>query len=202
MEQTRQRLIIGMSGASGVPIAVELLRQLRDVPDIESHLVYTESFERTVSLETELTMEDIRSLADRVYDNCDIGAGPASGTFLTLGMIVVPCSMKTLAGIVSGYSDNLLLRAADVTLKERRKLVLVARECPLGTIHLRNLYEASRLGAVILPPVLSYYNRPESVEDCTRHIVGKILDQFAVACRGMNRWDGEDSVCTERSSEK
>lgn len=112
-----------------------------------------------------------------------------SGTFLTAGMVVVPCSMKTLAGIVSGYSDSLLLRAADVTLKERRRLVLVARECPLGTIHLRNMYEASQLGAVILPPVLSYYNHPVSLEDCTRHIAGKILDQFGLEPEGIKRWN-------------
>lgn len=103
-------------------------------------------------------------------------------------MVVVPCSMKTLAGIVSGYSDNLLLRAADVTLKERRRLVLVTRECPFGTLHLRNMYEASQLGAVILPPVLSYYNNPGSIEDCTRHIAGKILDQFDLEPEGMKRW--------------
>lgn len=184
----RQRIIVGMSGASGIPIAVELLKQLQNVPDIESHLVYTKSAEITIPLESELSLEEIRNLADTVYDNCNIGAGPASGTFRAIGMVVVPCSMKTLAGIVSGYSDNLLLRAADVTLKERRKLVLVTRECPLGTVHLRNMYEASQLGAVIVPPVLSYYNHPETLEDCTRHIVGKILDQFEIECDGMKRW--------------
>lgn len=142
----------------------------------------------TIPLEAESSLDDIRNLADVVYDNGSIGAGPASGTFRTMGMVVVPCSMKTLAGIVSGYSDSLLLRAADVTLKERRKLVLVTRECPLGTLHLRNMYEASQLGAVILPPVLSYYNHPESLEDCTRHIAGKVLDQFGLEPEGMKRW--------------
>lgn len=186
--QMKKRLIVGISGASGIPIAVEVLRQLKNIPDIETHLVYSRGAEITLPLETELSLADIRSLADVVYDNSNIGAGPASGTFRTIGMVVVPCSMKTLAGIVSGYSDNLLLRAADVTLKERRKLVLVTRECPLGTIHLRNMYEASQLGAVIIPPVLSYYNHPESLEDCTRHIVGKILDQFALEPKGMKRW--------------
>lgn len=186
--QMKKRLIVGISGASGIPIAVEVLRQLKNIPDIETHLVYSRGAEITLPLETELSLADIRSLADVVYDNSNIGAGPASGTFRTIGMVVVPCSMKTLAGIVSGYSDNLLLRAADVTLKERRKLVLVTRECPLGTIHLRNMCEASQLGAVIIPPVLSYYNHPESLEDCTRHIVGKILDQFALEPKGMKRW--------------
>lgn len=184
----KKRLVVGLSGASGIPIAVEILRQLKNIPDIETHLVYTKGAELTAGLETELTLSDIRELADVVYDNSNIGAGPASGTFRTIGMIVCPCSMKTLAGIVSGYSDNLLLRAADVTLKERRKLVLVTRECPLGTIHLRNMFEASQLGAIIVPPVLSYYNHPESLEDCTRHIAGKVLDQFELEPEGMKRW--------------
>ncbi|MEZ3462442.1 MAG: UbiX family flavin prenyltransferase [Lachnospiraceae bacterium] len=184
----KRRIIVGISGASGIPVAVEVLRQLKNMSDIETHLVYTESAERTITFETELSLMQIRGLADIVYDNSNIGAGPASGTFRTLGMVVVPCSMKTLAGIVSGYSDNLLLRAADVTLKERRRLVLVTRECPFGTLHLRNMYEASQLGAVILPPVLSYYNNPGSIEDCTRHIAGKILDQFDLEPEGMKRW--------------
>ena len=184
----KRRIIVGISGASGIPVAVEVLRQLKNMSDIETHLVYTESAERTITFETELSLMQIRGLADIVYDNSNIGAGPASGTFRTLGMVVVTCSMKTLAGIVSGYSDNLLLRAADVTLKERRRLVLVTRECPFGTLHLRNMYEASQLGAVILPPVLSYYNNPGSIEDCTRHIAGKILDQFDLEPEGMKRW--------------
>ena len=184
----KRRIIVGISGASGIPVAVEVLRQLKNMSDIETHLVYTESAERTITFETELSLMQIRGLAYIVYDNSNIGAGPASGTFRTLGMVVVPCSMKTLAGIVSGYSDNLLLRAADVTLKERRRLVLVTRECPFGTLHLRNMYEASQLGAVILPPVLSYYNNPGSIEDCTRHIAGKILDQFDLEPEGMKRW--------------
>ena len=184
----KRRIIVGISGASGIPVAVEVLRQLKNMSDIETHLVYTESAERTITFETELSLMQIRGLAEIVYDNSNIGAGPASGTFRTLGMVVVPCSMKTLAGIVSGYSDNLLLRAADVTLKERRRLVLVTRECPFGTLHLRNMYEASQLGAVILPPVLSYYNNPGSIEDCTRHIAGKILDQFDLEPEGMKRW--------------
>lgn len=184
----KKRLIVGLSGASGVPVAVEVLRQLKNMPDIETHLICTRGAEMTIPLETELSLKQISDLADMVYDNTNIGAGPASGTFRTMGMVIVPCSMKTLAGIVSGYSDSLLLRAADVTLKERRKLVLVTRECPLGTIHLRNMYKASQFGAVILPPVLSYYNHPDTLEDCTRHIAGKILDQFGFEPEGMKRW--------------
>lgn len=194
-----RRLVVGVSGASGAPLAVELLRQLRKLREnadpegdpisrLEVHLVVTRGGEMTLGQETGLERKELESLADVVHENSDIGASIASGSFRTMGMIVVPCSMKTVAGIVGGYSDNLLLRAADVTLKERRKLVLVAREAPLGTLHLRNLYEASQLGAVILPPMLTYYNHPESVEDCTRHIVGKILDQFDLEGEGYRRW--------------
>ena len=135
-------------------------------------------------------MGEICALADVVYDNKDIGAAIASGTYRTAGMVVVPCSMKTVAGIHSGYTDNLLLRAADVTLKERRKLILVARECPFNTIHLRKLYELSQMGVEILPPMLTYYNHPQMVADCTRHIVGKILDRFDVEGEDFRRWNG------------
>lgn len=187
----KKRIVVGMSGASGAPIAVELLRQLQNYRELlETHLVVTRGAEMTLAQESDLGLEQLYELADVVYDNQNIGAGPASGSFKTLGMIVVPCSMKTLAGIVSGYSENLLLRAADVTLKERRKLVLVPRECPLGTIHLRNMLEASQLGAVVIPPVMSYYNAPKSLDDCNRHIVGKILEQFDLEGEEYHRWGG------------
>ena len=184
----KKRLVIGMSGASGAPLTIELLKQLQQYRDIESHLIVTKGAQMTLEQETEYTLEQLYALADEVHDNHNIGAGPASGSYRTMGMIVIPCSMKTLAGIVSGYSDNLVLRSADVTLKERRKLVLVTREAPLGTIHLRNMYEASQLGAVIIPPVLSYYNHPKTIEDCNRHIVGKILDQFDLEGLEFHRW--------------
>lgn len=173
-----KRLIVGVSGASGAPLAVELLRRLRACPDVETHLVMTHGAALTLPQETGLTPEELAALADVTYDNGSLGAAIASGSFKTLGMAVVPCSMKTVAGIVTGYSDNLLLRAADVCLKERRRLVLVARESPLSTLHLRNLYEASRLGAVILPPMPAYYRHPQTVEDCTRYTVERILAQF------------------------
>ena len=185
----KKRLIVGMSGASGAPLTIELLQQMQAYRDtIEVHFVMTRGAQMTLRQETDYTEEQLYQLADKVYDNDNIGDGPASGSFRTMGMVVVPCSMKTLAGIVSGYSDNLLLRAADVTLKEHRKLVLVPRECPLSTIHLRNMYEAGQAGAVIIPPVLSYYNRPESLSDCTTHIVGKILDQFDLESTDFHRW--------------
>lgn len=189
-----KRLVIGMSGASGAPLTVELLRQLREYyPEVETHLIVTRGAELTLAQETEVSLERLRSLAGVCHSNSSIGAAPASGSFKTMGMIVVPCSMKTVAGIVSGYSDNLLLRAADVTMKERRKLVLVAREAPLSTLHLRNLYEASQLGAVILPPMLAYYNHPASVEDCTRYTVNRILSQFDLD-RDSCQWEGMDET--------
>lgn len=190
MKRQPARLVVGMSGASGAPLTVALLRQLRDRhPEIETHLIVTHGAALTLAQETDLSLEDLRALASISYENGDIGAAPASGSFKTMGMIVVPCSMKTVAGIVSGYSDNLLLRAADVTLKERRKLVLAARESPLGTVHLRNLYEASQLGAVVVPPMLAYYNHPFSLEDCANHVVNRLLSQFDLD-EGGYQWTG------------
>lgn len=187
-----RRLIIGMSGASGAPLTVELLRQLRDHhPEVEKHLIVTRGGALTLAQETDTTLEELRALADVYHSNDSIGAAPASGSFQTMGMIVVPCSMKTVAGIVSGYSDNLLLRAADVCLKERRRLVLAARESPMSTVHLRNLYQASQLGAVILPPVLTYYHHPQTLSDCTRHTVHRILSLFDLHTDD-DQWEGLD----------
>ncbi|MCD8077794.1 MAG: UbiX family flavin prenyltransferase [Lachnospiraceae bacterium] len=186
----KKRLIVGVSGATGIPLAEELLRELRLFPEIEVHLIASRAARMTMTQEGTLTWEEFSALADVVEDNANVGAGPASGSFASLGMVIVPCSMKTVAGIVSGYSDTLLLRAADVTLKERRKLVLVARESPLGTVHLRNLYEASQLGAVVLPPMLSYYQHPESVEDLTCHVVRRILAQWDLEVPGRYEWQG------------
>ena len=189
-----KRLIIGMSGASGAPLTVELLRQLHDRhPEVETHLIVTKGGEMTLFQETGMTLTQLQELASVSHANSNIGAPPASGSFKTMGMIVVPCSMKTVAGIVSGYSDNLLLRAADVMMKERRKLILVSREAPLSTVHLRNLYEASQLGAVILPPMLTYYNHPATVADCTRHTVNRILSQFDLD-EDSYQWEGMDET--------
>ena len=186
----KRRLIVGMSGASGAPLTVELLRQLYDNhPEIEIHLVVSRGGELTLRQECSMKLEDLKTLTNVFHENDAIGASIASGSFPTMGMIVAPCSMKTVAGVVSGYSDNLLLRAADVCLKERRKLVLVARESPLSTVHLRNLYEASQLGAVILPPMLTYYNAPGSVEEMTRYTVRRILSQFGLGGDGY-QWEG------------
>lgn len=189
-----KRLIVGVSGASGAPLAVELLRQLRDNhPEVETHLIVTKGGELTLRQETSMPLDELKALASVWHDNDDIGASVASGSFRTMGMAVVPCSMKTVAGIVSGYSDNLLLRAADVCMKERRKLVLAARESPLSTIHLHNLYEASRLGAIIVPPMLTYYDHPASLADCTRRTASRILAQFGLDGDGYE-WEGMDAT--------
>lgn len=189
----KKRLIIGISGASGAPLAVEVLKQLKKHPEIETHLVITRGAEMTLRSETDVSVETLRGFASVYHPIDEIGACIASGSFRTMGMIVVPCSMKTAAGIHSGYSDNLLLRAADVCLKERRKLVLVARESPLSTIHLRNLYELSQMGAVILPPMLTYYQRPEQVSDCTRFTAQRILSQFGLDDEDYE-WQGMNDV--------
>jgi len=186
-----RRIIVGMSGASGAPLAILLMKELkRCTPDIQIHLIMTEGAQKTLQYETDYSPEDVAALADVVYNNNNLAAAVASGSFRTDGMIIIPCSMKTLAGIVTGYSDNLLLRSADVTLKERRKLVLVPRESPLSTIHLRNMYELSQMGAVILPPVLSFYNHPATEEEYAGHIVGKVLDQFGIDSDRFRRWNG------------
>ena len=174
----KKRLVVGVSGASGALLAVELLRALKAAPDVETHLILTCGGEMTLRQEMDMTAVELSALADFTHDNANIGAAPASGSWKSLGMVVCPCSMKTVAGIASGYSDNLLLRTADCMLKERRKLVLVARESPLSTLHLENLCKASRYGAVILPPMQTYYNHPATVQEMAHHTVQRVLNQF------------------------
>lgn len=186
----KKRIIIGISGASGAPLAIELLKQLRDIPEVETHLICSRCGEMTVAHETGLKLDDVAKLADCLHPSDALGAAPASGSFRTEGMAIIPCSMKTLAGIVTGYSDTLLLRAADVTMKERRRLALVPRECPLSTLHLRNLTTASELGAMILPPVPAYYRHCETIEDTNRHIAGKILAYFDLVEEPVYEWQG------------
>jgi len=184
----KKRLIVAMSGSSGATLGIEVLRALKEASDLELHLVVSKGAELTIAQETDMTLSDVQALADYVHPLSDIGASIASGTFRTEGMLIVPCSMKTVAGIACGYSDNLILRAADVILKERRKLVLVARETPLSTIHLRNMLTLSEMGAIILPPMVSYYHRPKSLAELSAHLTGKILDQFDVPYSGLKRW--------------
>lgn len=191
MEQTaRKRIVVGVSGASGAPLAAACLTELRRHPEWEIHLIVSRGGAETIRQETGLTPEGFSALAHVVHDNRDIGAGPASGTFKTQGMLIVPCSMKTVSGIASGYSDSLLLRAADVTIKEHRPLVLAARETPLSPIHLRNLEELSRLPQVwIVPPMLSFYQKPETVEDLIAHMACKLLAPFGIEPENYRRWD-------------
>ena len=172
------RLIVGISGASGAIIAVELLHRLHKMETVETHLIITEGAALTFRHETEFDLYDIKKLADVVYDVNEMDASIASGSFLTDGMVIVPCSMKTVAGIASGYAENLLLRAADVCIKENRKLVIVPREIPFSRIHLRNLKEVADNGVIVLPPMLTFYNVPSTIQQQIDHIVGKILMQF------------------------
>jgi len=189
-EMKKKRLVIGISGASGAQLGITILRLLQKEKLWESHLVLSGGAERTIKLECGSTIAEVSALADVVYDAGDIGAAIASGTFKTAGMIVAPCSMKTLAGIANGYSENLLLRAADVTIKERRPLVLLARETPLSAIHLRNMLTLAQCGAIILPPMISYYQHPESVDAMTHHVAAKALDCFGIEMDGYCRWNG------------
>lgn len=179
------RVIVGISVASGAPLAVDVVQSLH-AAGMQVHLVVARGGGMTLRHECGLSVESLAPCCAAVYDNADIGAAIASGSFRTRGMIVVPASMKTVAGIASGYSDNLLLRAADVTLKERRRLV-VPRECPLSEIHLRNLLEITRAGAVVLPPVISCYSKPESIGQMLHHLTGKMLDLLDIEAADFRR---------------
>lgn len=184
----KRKIIIGITGATGASIGIRLLELLKENPEVETHLIISNGGKVTIELETDKNMDYVKSLADYVYNNENIGAAIASGSFKTQGMIVCPCSMKTLAGIASGYTDNLLLRAADVVLKERKKLVLVARETPLSYIHLKNMQEITLAGGVILPPMMTFYQKPKDINEMTEHLCGKILDQFDLELETFKRW--------------
>ncbi len=184
------RLIVGMSGSSGVIYGVRVLQILKDMPEVETHLVMSNSAELNLSIETHYSLQDVTSLADEVHDLKNLAASISSGSFKTIGMMVAPCSMKTLSGIVNSYSDNLLLRAADVVLKERRRLALLVRESPLHSGHCKLLYEASILNAVIVPPVPAFYAQPKTVDDIINHTVGRLLDLFDIEAGVVNRWIG------------
>lgn len=183
-----RRIIIGISGASGAIYGVRALQALRAAPGIESHLVLSPSAKRTIVEETDWNTANVEALADVVHPHRDIGAAIASGSFRTAGMLVAPCSIKSLSGIVHSYNDNLLTRAADVCLKERRPLVLLVRETPLHLGHIEMLAQAARYGAVLLPPVPAFYNRPQTVDDIVNHTVGKALDQFGILHQLFKRW--------------
>jgi 4-hydroxy-3-polyprenylbenzoate decarboxylase len=181
------RLIVGISGASGVIYGVRLLQALKKIP-VESHLVMTRTAEVTLAHETRMKVSEVRRLADATYRVDDLAAAISSGSFRTIGMVVAPCSMRSLGEIANGISSNLLTRAADVVLKERRKLVLMARETPLHAIHLRNMLPLAEMGAIIAPPVPAFYNKPESLDDIVDHAVGRVLDLLELDTDLPHRW--------------
>lgn len=183
------RLVVAISGASGAVYGIRALEVLKNL-GVETHLVVSEAAAETIRLETDFAVEDVLRLASEVHNIDDITSNIASGSYRTDGMVVIPCSMKTLAGIATGYSDNLLLRAADVTLKERRRLVLVVRETPLSLIHLENMIAATRAGAIVLPAMPSFYSRPKTIEAMVDQVVGKSLDMLGVEHNLGGRWSG------------
>ncbi|WP_205437818.1 UbiX family flavin prenyltransferase [Edwardsiella tarda] len=187
-----KRLIIGISGASGVIYGVRLLEVLRSHPEVETHLVMSQAARQTLALETDRSLREVLALADVVHDVRDIAAAISSGSFKTAGMVILPCSIKTLSGIVHGYSDTLLIRAADVVLKERRPLVLCVRETPLHLGHLRMMTSAAELGAVIMPPVPAFYHRPQRIEEIIDQTVNRVLDQLDITLPHelFPRWQG------------
>jgi flavin prenyltransferase len=192
------RLIVGLTGATGTIFGVRLLQALQTT-EIESHLVVSKWAARTLQHETPYTLEQVQQMATRNYPPGDQGAAISSGSFVTRGMVVAPCSMRTLAAVAQGQGDNLIHRAADVVLKERRRLVLVAREAPLNDIHLENMLKLSRMGVTILPPAPAFYNHPQTIDDIINHIVVRILDQFDIHLDGARRWDGVMSVDGKRA---
>jgi len=187
------RLIIALTGATGAIYGVRLLERLREL-DVETHLVISRWGARTLLHETPYTRDQVEALATVVYAPGDMGATISSGSFRTDGMIIAPCSAKSMAAIAHGYGDNLIHRAADVILKERRKLLLAIREAPLSDIHLENMLKLSRMGAIVLPPVPAFYHHPRTIDDLVDHTVSRMLDAFGLEARGAVRWAGEMGV--------
>ncbi|MFC1991594.1 UbiX family flavin prenyltransferase [Chloroflexota bacterium] len=183
-------LIIGITGASGVIYGIKLLEVLSKKKDIATHLIISDAAKVTIRTETDYKLEDIKALANYYYDNNDTGARLASGSFKRDGMIVVPCSIKTMSALAHSYTENLLIRAGDVTLKEKKKLVLLVRETPLHIGHLGNMERLCKMGAVIMPPVPAFYHRPKTIEDIVLHTIGKVLDTFDIEHSIFQRWSG------------
>ncbi|PCK05576.1 MAG: 3-octaprenyl-4-hydroxybenzoate carboxy-lyase [Alteromonadaceae bacterium] len=188
-----KRLVIGISGASGIIYGVRLLQLLKD-SDIETHLIITQSAQLTLHYETSMSLDAVTSLADQTHPVKNIGASIASGSFRSLGMIIAPCSIRSMSEIATGVTSNLLTRAADVTLKERRKLVLMVRETPLHTGHLRTMTQLSEIGAIIAPPVPSFYTQPKTLDDMITQTVGRVLDLFDIDLDIVQRWQPENST--------
>ncbi len=187
MREAKEKVIVGISGSSGSLLGIRFLETLKRL-DIETHLVISDTAKKLIEHETDYSIKAVEKLATKVYGYNDMFAAIASGSFKTKGMVIIPCSMKTLAGVASGYSDNLMLRAADVCLKERRKLVLVARETPLSLIHIENMRRVTLAGGVILPPILTLYSKPKGIDEMVNHIIGKTLDSLGIENKIYKRW--------------
>jgi flavin prenyltransferase len=185
-----RRLIVGLTGATGAIFGIRLLEALKDC-EVESHLIISKWAQRTIEHETPYTVDQVLALATVNYNSANMGAAVSSGSFVTEGMVVIPCSMRSLSSIAHGYGEHLVHRAADVVLKERRRLVLVARETPLSEIHLENMLKLARMGVTILPPMPGFYNHPQSIGDIVDHIVARVLDQFGIAAPFAKRWEGQ-----------
>ena len=190
-----KRLIVGLSGASGVIYGIRLLEVLQSVAEVETHLIISRAARRTIPLETDYSVAQVKTLADKLYKFDDLAAAISSGSYKTMGMVVIPCSIKTLSGIANCYSDNLILRAADVVLKDRRKLVLVLRETPLHLGHVRLMAQAIEIGAIIMPPMPAFYHRPQTVDDIINQSVNRVLDLLEIELNQdlFDRWQGPPS---------
>lgn len=188
--QHRKRLIIAITGATGVIYGIRLLQVLRDIPGVETHLLISEAGVLNLHQELDMKRKDVEALADVVHNVRDVGAAIASGSFQSDGMIIAPCSMKTLAAVAHGFSDNLIARAADVVLKERRRLVLMVRETPFNLAHLRNMTAVTEMGGIIFPPLPGFYHRPASIAEMVDHTVGRVLDLFDIQHSLTPRWNG------------
>jgi 4-hydroxy-3-polyprenylbenzoate decarboxylase len=184
------RLIVGITGASGVIYGIRLLEVLSSIKSVETHLIISQPAEANIKAETNWNVEDVKALADFSYDNRDYGARLASGSFARDGMVVVPCSIKTMSALANSFSENLLIRAGDVTFKERKKVVLLVRETPLHLGHLRNMEKLTEMGAIIMPPVPAFYHKPETIQDIIDQIVGRALDMFDIEHCLFRRWAG------------
>ena len=193
-----KRLIIGITGATGATYGVELLKALNALEGWESHLVLSEAGALNLMHELKMRRKDLEKLATAAYNPRDIGAAIASGSFLTEGMVIAPCSMRTLAAVAHAHADDLVSRAADVVLKERRRLVLIPRETPLNLAHLRNMTAVTEMGAIVMPPMPAFYALPKSIEDLVAHTVGRILDLFGVHSARLSRWQGMKGTPPER----
>lgn len=186
----KRKIVIGVTGASGTIYAIDLMKKLKSIENVETHVVFSAWAKKNLQLETDLSLKEIKELADYFYSDSDLGATIASGSFLTDGMIIVPASMKTVASIAVGIGDNLISRAADVTLKEQRKLIIVPRETPFSTIHLENMTKLSRMGVQMIPPIPAFYNQPKTIQDLVNHQTMKELDALGIENDLSGRWEG------------